>query len=282
MKLRNYALSVMCVMATSAAVADQVIPDDTIVQSNLCVGFDCVNGEDFSGGALKLKENNARIRWYDTSAVPGELIRHNLVNTFVYGVVGQSWRMDANQSANEGNNYFYLSQYSLDDYLVYSDGTAPDYDCSTTSTDPKPVVGTIDEGLPAEDEISCNTYRGFIQRDALVTAGGVASGVALGIGSSVVDGEVSLGNAELKRRLVHVASAIAESDALIKEQLDLGLFQAQLTRLNEVESLVNMAEKELEVLEAAVKPKGGGGAAGWLMLLLPLVALKLRNRKLVA
>lgn len=280
MKVRNYALCLISALTASVSFADQLISDDLIVQQNLCVGLDCNNGEDLTGGVLKLKENNTRIRWYDSSVMPGGLIRHGLENTFVYGVIGQSWRVEANQSINGGDNYFYFNQQSLEDYLVYSDGTAPDYDCSTPSSDPKPVIGVIPEGVPAEDEIFCQTYRSFIQRDAVVTRGTANSGVAVGIGSTIADGQVSLGSAELKRRLVHVANAIAESDVLIKEQLDLGLFQEQLTRLNEVESLVNMAEKELEVLEAAVKPKGGGGAAGWLMLLLPLAAFKLRNRKL--
>ncbi|WP_286222516.1 hypothetical protein [Marinobacter apostichopi] len=280
MKVRHYALCLISALTAPASFADQLISDDLIVQQNLCIGLDCNNGEDFTGGVLKLKENNTRIRWYDSSVMPGELIRHRLENTFVYGVIGQSWRVEANQSINGGDNYFYFNQQSLEDYLVYSDGTAPDYDCSTPSSDPKPVIGVIPEGEPAEDEFNCETYRSFIQRDALATGGTASSGVAVGIGATIADGQVSLGSAELKRRLVHVANAIAESDVLIKEQLDLGLFQEQLTRLNEVESLVNMAEKELEVLEAAVKPKGGGGAAGWLMLLLPLAAFKLRNRKL--
>ena len=99
-----------------------------------------------------------------------------------------------------------------------------------------------------------------------------------------------LGNDDLKRRLVHVARAIADSDVLIKEQLDQGLFQAQQIRMNEIEALMTMAENELEVLEQEVATSGsngsggngGGGAAGWPLLLLPLAALKFRNRKTLA
>lgn len=48
-------------------VFDQVIPDDLIVQGSICVGFDCVNGESFGFDTIRLKENNLRIGFDDTS-----------------------------------------------------------------------------------------------------------------------------------------------------------------------------------------------------------------------
>lgn len=279
MKLLQFVLSVAFAVSASTVSADKVNVDDTIVQGNLCVGADCANGEDFSGGALKLKENNTRIRWHDTSVEPGASVRQSFLNTYVDGVIGQSWRVDANQSTNGGDNDFYLSQLSLEDYPVLSDGSAPDYDCTSM---PRKVVGTIAAGQPAENEATCNADRSFIQRNTLVVGGGLNAGVALGIGSTIADGEVSIGSAELKRRLVHVASAIADTDVLIKEQLDMGLFSTQRSRLDEIEALMSMAENELLVLEEAVKPKGGGGAFGWLILLLPLIAVGTRKRKSLA
>ena len=63
------------------AIADEVIPDDLIVQGSNCVGVDCVNGEVFNFNTLKLKENNVRVRFQDTSGssfVPIErLADHN-------------------------------------------------------------------------------------------------------------------------------------------------------------------------------------------------------------
>ena len=52
-------------------VFDQVIPDDLIVQGSLCVGFDCVNNETFGTDTIKLKENNTRITFEDTSNSAG-------------------------------------------------------------------------------------------------------------------------------------------------------------------------------------------------------------------
>jgi hypothetical protein len=46
---------------------DQVIPDDLIVLGSACVGLDCANGESFGFDTIRLKENNTRIQFDDTS-----------------------------------------------------------------------------------------------------------------------------------------------------------------------------------------------------------------------
>src|SRR5205085_7584421 len=50
---------------------DQVIADDLIVQGSICGGLDCVNGESFGFDTLRLKENNVRIAFVDTSSSAG-------------------------------------------------------------------------------------------------------------------------------------------------------------------------------------------------------------------
>jgi hypothetical protein len=84
-------------LATSAAVRffDQVIPDDLIVQGSLCVGFDCVNNESFGFDTIRLKENNTRIKFEDTS-----------VGTFPT----TDWQLTANDSASGG-----ASKFSIED-----------------------------------------------------------------------------------------------------------------------------------------------------------------------
>lgn len=259
--------------------ADQVKADDVILQGNLCVGQDCVNGEDFALGELKLKENNTRIRWQDTSAVAGSLVRQQLPNSYVEGNVGESWRLDANESTNGGKDAFYINQQSLDTYIVLSDGTSPDYDCSDPFVSPKPVVGTIAEGNPVENESNCGQVERSVQIDGLVLEDSAIGGVALGVGATLEVGEVSLGNAELRRRLVHVANALADSDVLIKSQLDIGIFQEESQRLNDIEAMLTMAESEIAVLENATTLSfGGGGAVGWGVTLLGLVVGVSRRR----
>jgi hypothetical protein len=75
----------------SEAVADQVVADDQIVQGSICVGFDCVNNESFGFDTIRLKENNLRIGFSDTS-----------VGSFP----SNDWQLTANDSASGGASFF--------------------------------------------------------------------------------------------------------------------------------------------------------------------------------
>jgi len=72
--------------------ADQVIPDDLIVQGSTCVGLDCVNNESFGFDTLRLKENNTRIKFDDTSTGAG--------------FPANDWQLTANDSGSGGANKF--------------------------------------------------------------------------------------------------------------------------------------------------------------------------------
>lgn len=50
---------------------DFVIADDLIVQGSACVGLDCVDGESFGTDTIRVKENNTRIQYDDTSSTAG-------------------------------------------------------------------------------------------------------------------------------------------------------------------------------------------------------------------
>ena len=71
---------------------DVVNADDVIVQGSLCVGFDCVNNESFGFDTIRLKENNTRIKFEDTSANAG--------------YPSNDWQLTANDSASGGANKF--------------------------------------------------------------------------------------------------------------------------------------------------------------------------------
>src|SRR6056297_3915026 len=79
-------------MVTGPASADQVINDDLIVAGSLCVGNDCVNGESFGFDTIRMKENNTRIKFDDTS------------NSGSFP--NNDWQLTANDSANGGANKF--------------------------------------------------------------------------------------------------------------------------------------------------------------------------------
>jgi hypothetical protein len=70
---------------------DQVIPDDLIVQGSACVGLDCVNNENFGFDTIRMKENNTRLHFDDTS-----------VST---GFPTNNWQIRANSSSSGGENF---------------------------------------------------------------------------------------------------------------------------------------------------------------------------------
>lgn len=76
----------------SMASADQVFLDDLIVDGSACIGMDCANGESFSFDTLRLKENNLRIKFDDTSS------SGSFPNV--------DWQLTANDSTNGGLNKF--------------------------------------------------------------------------------------------------------------------------------------------------------------------------------
>jgi hypothetical protein len=69
---------------------DDVIPDDLIVQGSACVGLDCVNNETFGFDTIRLKENNTRLQFDDTSASPFPT---------------NNWQIRANSSASGGASF---------------------------------------------------------------------------------------------------------------------------------------------------------------------------------
>ena len=69
----------------------QVINDDLIVVGSTCTGFDCVNGEAFGFDTLRLKENNLRINFQDTSSSAS--------------FPGNDWRIVANDTSNGGASF---------------------------------------------------------------------------------------------------------------------------------------------------------------------------------
>ena len=86
-------------LPAAPATGDQCILDDLIVDASQCIGFDCVcNGETFGFDTLRLKENNLRIHFQDTSTLPN--------------FPTNDWRIIINDSANGGASYFAIEDSS--------------------------------------------------------------------------------------------------------------------------------------------------------------------------
>lgn len=95
----------------AAAHANQVIATDLIVQGSACVGFDCSNGESFGFDTLRLKENNTRIAFVDTS------------NSASFPTT--DWELQANESTNGGQNQFAIIDRTAGNTIFVLEGAAP-------------------------------------------------------------------------------------------------------------------------------------------------------------
>ena len=99
-------------------VFDQVIPDDLIVQGSICAGLDCVNNENFGFDTIRLKENNTRLQFDDTSTSAG--------------FATNNWQIRANNSASGGASF-----------LAFVDQGA------TGNSESGTIVFEVDAGAPA-------------------------------------------------------------------------------------------------------------------------------------
>ena len=97
---------------------DFVIADDLIVQGSACVGIDCINGETFGFDTIRLKENNTRVQFDDTSATAG--------------FATNNWQIRANSSASGGQSF-----------LAFVDQGA------TGNSETGTIVFEVDAGAPA-------------------------------------------------------------------------------------------------------------------------------------
>jgi len=107
-------------ITSGKAKADFVIPDDLIVQGSACVGLDCVDGEVFNFDTIRLKENNTRIKFDDTSTSPG--------------FPNNDWQLTANDSANGGLNKFSIENTTVATVPFTIVGPAPTNSLFVAST----------------------------------------------------------------------------------------------------------------------------------------------------
>jgi hypothetical protein len=99
---------------------DIVQPDDVIIQGSLCVGLDCVVNESFGFDTIRLKENNTRIKFQDTSTASG--------------FPNHSWQLTANDSASGGANKFSIEDITAATVPVTITGSSPSNSIFVDST----------------------------------------------------------------------------------------------------------------------------------------------------
>jgi Chaperone of endosialidase len=112
-RLRNHRLSLF-------TMPDQVIADDLIVQGSACIGLDCVNNESFGFDTIRLKENNTRIKFLDTSTAAG--------------FPTHDWQLTANDSASGGAEKFSIEDITAATVPFTITGSSPSNSIFVDST----------------------------------------------------------------------------------------------------------------------------------------------------
>lgn len=88
----NKRLIALLLSVPLAAEAADVVNSDQIVKGSECVGIDCGSTESFGFDTIRVKENNVRMHFEDTSSSAS--------------FPGNDWRFIFNDSSNGGANYF--------------------------------------------------------------------------------------------------------------------------------------------------------------------------------
>ncbi len=210
----------------SVTAADQVIADDLIVQGSACIGLDCVNNESFGFDTIRLKENNTRIKFDDTSSSAG--------------FPANDWQLTANDSASGGSNKFSIEDITgakvpftvtagapTNSIFVDSTGrvglrtSTPvlDLHISTSNTPAMRLEQTSAGGFTAQTWDIAGNEANFFVRD--VTGGSrLPFRIRPGAPTSSIDisasGDVGIGTASPTEAL-HVNGSDADTEILVKE-----------------------------------------------------------------
>ncbi|HSK80485.1 MAG TPA: hypothetical protein VLQ45_28790 [Thermoanaerobaculia bacterium] len=227
--------------------ADQVIPDDLIVQGSGCFGFDCVNNESFGFDTIRLKENNLRIKFEDTSA-----------GTFP----SNDWQLTANDSASGGANKFSIEDItgakvpftvtagaSTNSIFVDSTGrvgfrtSTPvlDLHVATSNTPGIRLEQNNSGGFTAQTWDIAGNEANFFVRD--VTGGSrlpfrIRPGAPTSSIDISADGDVGVGTASPDEKL-HVEENVNENSFILMENPNTGTEAAAVLRAKADTAIVN-------------------------------------------
>lgn len=123
MTTRSIKTTGMAVLLLTSSIisADTVINDDHVVQGSQCIGTDCVNGESFGFDSIRIKENNTRIRFQDTS------------NSSSFPT--NDWQLVANEASNGGLNMFAIEDIDSSTMPFLVEAGAGNYSLYIDSSD---------------------------------------------------------------------------------------------------------------------------------------------------
>ncbi|HYI08181.1 MAG TPA: tail fiber domain-containing protein [Thermoanaerobaculia bacterium] len=91
-------------------IANPFYTDDVSAQGGVCAGFDCTSTESYGLATAKLKENNTRLKFEDTSVAP---------------FPGTDWQLSANDTASGGANKFIVEDLTAVTVPLVIEGGTP-------------------------------------------------------------------------------------------------------------------------------------------------------------
>jgi hypothetical protein len=85
-------------------------PDDVSAKGGVCAGFDCTSAESYGFATAKLKENNTRLKFEDTSGA---------------GFASSDWQLSANDTISGGANKFFVEDLTAATVPLLIEGGTP-------------------------------------------------------------------------------------------------------------------------------------------------------------
>ena len=110
---------IACVSATALFSALMAVPANAVffhttsgsIDGSLCVGFDCVSSESFGFDTIRMKENNLRLHYEDTSSSAS--------------FPSNDWRIEINASSNGGSNHYAIQDATAGRNVAVIEAGAP-------------------------------------------------------------------------------------------------------------------------------------------------------------
>ncbi|MFY9822079.1 MAG: tail fiber domain-containing protein [Thermoanaerobaculia bacterium] len=227
---------------TPLVLKDVVTADDAIIQGSLCVGLDCVNNESFGFDTIRLKENNTRIKFDDTSTGTG--------------FPNHDWQLTANDSASGGANKFSIEDITASTVPVTVTGSAPtnsifvdstgrvgfrtstpvlDLHVNTSNTPALRLEQNNSGGFTAQTWDIAGNEANFFVRD--VTGGSrlpfrIRPGAPTSSIDISADGDVGIGTASPSQKLDVECTTAADSCALVRNSSATGFSGFSLANQN--------------------------------------------------